>query len=185
MKIFICGLKEIPKLYGESFAGVVSIGGPGDDAPDFRLFKSFPTRILRLEFDDLDDDSPNILNQMVDSGFIYPTTKDMNLLIRFARSFPSIYSTENILFHCHAGISRSTAAAFIFLATLGMKKEDAWATVMTVRPIAQPNSLMIKLASREMPPNLLPHPRSLSVFAAKKLNFDNFDTNINPALINT
>ena len=54
----------------------------------------------------------------------------------------------NVLFNCMAGISRSTAAAYIVLnVIMGEWSERAiWAEVLNKRPIARPNPLMVSTA---------------------------------------
>jgi predicted protein tyrosine phosphatase len=50
----------------------------------------------------------------------------------------------NILFHCYAGISRSTAIAIASLIYFGMEIEEAYKFVITLRSIAMPNKHVIK-----------------------------------------
>lgn len=51
----------------------------------------------------------------------------------------------SVLIHCIAGISRSSASAIILLEELGYTPNDAINTVLNVRPIAEPNMLMLEI----------------------------------------
>jgi predicted protein tyrosine phosphatase len=55
-----------------------------------------------------------------------------------------------VLIHCVAGISRSTAAAIIVLMCLGHDYQTAESYVHQIRPIADPNRLMLELYQRSL-----------------------------------
>jgi predicted protein tyrosine phosphatase len=76
------------------------------------------------------------------------TEQDIQKIITLARELRS--STGRILIHCEAGISRSTAAAFIMYACwLGPGQErEAMTRVLAQRPIAIPNRRMVQIADR-------------------------------------
>ena len=70
-------------------------------------------------------------------------------LIRFARDWDR---QAPLLIHCWAGISRSTAAAFISLCALnpeGAEQELAWA-LRRASPTAYPNRLLVALADEAL-----------------------------------
>ena len=62
------------------------------------------------------------------------------------------YSNGNTLIHCHGGISRSTAAGIIFMMTCNAKLsiEDAFDCIMSIRPQAWPNELILYYADEIM-----------------------------------
>lgn len=78
-------------------------------------------------------------------GCVHPTEAHVGELIRFANAWDH---AGPLVVHCYAGISRSTASAFITLCTLN---PDAPETAIARRlriasTIAQPNRLMVSLA---------------------------------------
>jgi predicted protein tyrosine phosphatase len=93
-------------------------------------------RVLHLSFDDITVWRPQ---------YVLPNEDHVRTLVRFARALPQ---DCELLVHCEAGISRSTAAAFTILATVyGPSAEArALADVYHVRPAARPNTLMVQLA---------------------------------------
>jgi predicted protein tyrosine phosphatase len=76
-----------------------------------------------------------------------PTQRDVEALINFARR---IGEDGSVLIHCQAGISRSTAAAYIvFAVALGPGREgEAADYVRAAVPEARPNTAMLALAER-------------------------------------
>ena len=90
-------------------------------------------RVLYLEFEDVEDSS------LRDA----PQLRDVLQLQLIADRLPE---NAQVLLHCRAGISRSTAAAMILLERLGLSPEQSFAAVKAVRSCADPNELMLKLA---------------------------------------
>jgi predicted protein tyrosine phosphatase len=78
-------------------------------------------------------------------GHVLPATEHVETLLAFARSWPR---ERPVVFHCWAGISRSTAAAFITACALAPARSEA-AIALSLRaasPSATPNALMVSLA---------------------------------------
>lgn len=111
---------------------VVSIGSPGSEQP-FMMCQN----VLRLEFDDV---SYNTLTTRR-AGYQPPTIGDMRALVTFLAT-----AEAPIMFHCAAGISRSPAAAIIYLRMRGMSVHMAHSMVGQIRPEARPNTLVLELA---------------------------------------
>lgn len=86
---------------------------------------------LQLVFDDIE--APY-------AAYEPPREGHVRRIIRFAEATQG----ERTLFHCHAGISRSTAAALITLLVDGRDVFDSIRWVRTIRPSANPNALMIR-----------------------------------------
>ena len=101
---------------------------------DFRDLR-VPHR-LRLEFVDIRSDG--------DGTMTAPELDHVERIVEFA----PVADGKRTLIHCQAGISRSTAAAFIITAVLlGPGSElEALAKVLAVRPIALPNTRMVRFA---------------------------------------
>jgi predicted protein tyrosine phosphatase len=78
-------------------------------------------------------------------GHILPANEHVEELLRFARG----WERDNpLVFHCFAGISRSTAAAYITACALAPER-DEFAIARDLRqasPTATPNALLVALA---------------------------------------
>jgi predicted protein tyrosine phosphatase len=95
-----------------------------------------PDRHLRLSMNDICEPQP---------GLVLPCESHVADLVRFARDWDR---QAPLLIHCWAGISRSTAAAFISLCALnpeGTERDLAWA-LRRASPTAYPNRLLVALA---------------------------------------
>jgi predicted protein tyrosine phosphatase len=95
-----------------------------------------PSRHLHLEFHDVAEPFP---------GMRLPSANDMERLIGFVRDWDA---ERPLVIHCFAGISRSTASAFVALCALdAARDESSIAQVLRTRsPSAFPNPLMVRLA---------------------------------------
>jgi predicted protein tyrosine phosphatase len=76
---------------------------------------------------------------------IVPTEADVQAVIDFGRAWDR---RQPILIHCYAGISRSTAAAFIIAADLNptVREMTLARRLRAASPTATPNPLMIEMA---------------------------------------
>ena len=95
-----------------------------------------PDRHLKLAMNDICEPQP---------GLVLPSVGHVDDLIRFALDWDR---QAPLLIHCWAGISRSTAAAYIALCALnreGTEHELAW-TLRRASPTAYPNRLLVALA---------------------------------------
>jgi predicted protein tyrosine phosphatase len=81
---------------------------------------------------------------------IGPNEDDIDRLIEFARLIAT--RPARVLAHCAAGISRSTAAAYIIYAVVfgEGREEEALDRVFAQRPIASPNRRMVAIADRRL-----------------------------------
>lgn len=121
---------------------LISIGDPGDDPP--QGYTQVPHR-LRLEFHDLITplDDP-------EDEEVLATPEDILNVINFA----SLVSQNNgdVLIHCPAGISRSSAVALtVYAVLLGPgREEEALGYVLAARPQAIPNRWIVELADEAL-----------------------------------
>ena len=102
-----------------------------------------PDRHLRLAMNDICEPRP---------GLVLPCENHVADLIKFARDWDR---QAPLLIHCWAGISRSTAAAFISLCALnpeGAELELA-RTLRRASPTAYPNRLLVALADEVLSRN--------------------------------
>lgn len=95
-----------------------------------------PDRHLRIEVNDIDEPQ---------DGMIHPVEEHIASVLSFARSWDR---EAPMLVHCWAGISRSTAAAFMTLCMLNphTKEHRIAQALREASPTASPNRLMIRLA---------------------------------------
>lgn len=150
LRVTICGLEELaghctPALStAPRVTHVLSILDPGWPEPeplrDFDL-----NRRLKLKFHDVIEAEP---------GWITPERWDVELLLAFGRNLRQSASEAetggdeaHLLIHCHAGVSRSTAAAILILAQHHPERpaHDIVGQVIRLRPRAWPNLRIIEL----------------------------------------
>lgn len=131
----ICGLDELDGHQGGRVTHVLSILDP--EWPEPSAFQAFdPHFRTTLRFHDAIERGP---------GVLLPEKADVETILAFGREAGD---GPRLLVHCHAGISRSTAATMMILAQAHPREgEDAIAErLMGIRPQAWPNSRMIAFA---------------------------------------
>jgi predicted protein tyrosine phosphatase len=135
-QVTICGIDELGLHCEAGVTHVLSILDPGWPEPE--AFGAFdPHRRLELRFHDVIDASP---------GALVPQTLDVEQLLTFGRDLTKARGSH-LLVHCHAGISRSTAAATLILAQTRPDRsaEEALQVVVRQRPRAWPNLRILEL----------------------------------------
>jgi predicted protein tyrosine phosphatase len=106
-----------------------------DTADDAMLRALRPRRRLSLTFHDIIEASPD---------YIAPDRAGVEAILRFARDETR---AAPLLIHCWAGISRSSAAAFIIACDANPEREQVIASELRRRaPFVTPNRLMVSLA---------------------------------------
>ena len=129
-RITICGIPELGEHGAAGVTHVLSILDP--EWPDPPAFAGFtPHRRLALRFHDIIEPTP---------GWLAPSQGDVVRLLDFGRELTGP-AESHLLVHCHAGVSRSTAAAALILAQAypGRPARDALDAVARMRPRAWPN----------------------------------------------
>lgn len=129
----ICGLSELSCHSRTGVTHIVSILDP--DMPEPAELVAYPPHArLTLRFHDIIAPRP---------GMVAPEREHVDALLDFGRQHPAL-----VLVHCHAGISRSTAAAAALLLQADPQAGDdaALAQMMQIRPQAWPNSRIVALA---------------------------------------
>jgi predicted protein tyrosine phosphatase len=136
--ITVCGIGE---LAGHSRAGVshvLSILDPGTPIPaDFGAYAEHER--LELRFHDIIDEQP---------GMLCPDRRHIESLLRFIQGIQQEpRAASHLLVHCHAGYSRSTAAAILILAKARpeLAASELIAQLLRIRPRVWPNLRMIEL----------------------------------------
>jgi predicted protein tyrosine phosphatase len=134
-RVIICGIPELDEHSAAGVTHVLSILDPG--WPDPPVFAEFaPHRRLSLRFNDIIEPAPDRL---------LPSRDDVERLLAFGRELGEP-AGSHLLVHCHAGVSRSTAAAALILAQAYPDRpaRDALDAVAQIRPRAWPNLRMLE-----------------------------------------
>ncbi len=127
-RVSICGLGEMAEHEGAGITHLVSILDPDWPVPT-ACAAIVPPRRAEFRFHDIIDPVP---------GHVPPRIGDVEKLLAFGRT---IEAGAHVLVHCHAGQSRSTAAAVVLLsqACPALSPEAAFAAVLRMRARAWPN----------------------------------------------
>ena len=135
-QVTICGIDELGLHCEAGVTHVLSILDPGWPEPE--AFGAFdPHRRLELRFHDVIETEP---------GCVAPESPDVEQLLSFGHDLTEGKGTH-LLVHCHAGVSRSTAAATLIVAQARPDRpaEEALQTVLSRRPRAWPNLRILEL----------------------------------------
>lgn len=145
MQITVMGVREVANsLYQEpdTFSHLVSLLSPDHARP--KEVEAFPCARLFLEFDDISN--PASAEKYKSMGYFPPEPEHAHAIQDFANVLPA---DANILVHCAAGISRSTAAAIIIARTaMFSTDQEAVDYVFSIRPQAAPNEILLGYADR-------------------------------------
>src|SRR5438093_9545402 len=134
-RITICGIPELDEHCAAGVTHVLSILGP--DWPEPEAFAAFaPHRRLTLRFHDIIEPEPDR---------IAPSRYDVEQLLAFGHELQQA-EDSHLLVHCHAGVSRSTAATVLILAQAHPARPAtaAFDAVVAMRPRAWPSLLMLE-----------------------------------------
>jgi predicted protein tyrosine phosphatase len=134
-RITICGIPELVEHGAAGVTHVLSILGP--EWPEPPAFAQFaPHRRLTLRFHDIIEVTPDL---------IAPSRDDVARLLEFGRDLHEP-GGSHLLVHCHAGVSRSTAATALILAQAYPDRpaRAALEAVALIRPRAWPNLRMLE-----------------------------------------
>ena len=99
---------------------------------------------LQMSFNDLDVDDIEYLNSKGEGDmFNYPSMEHIKMMKEYIDDHYN--EGDKILFHCVAGVSRSTAMAFGVLVYLGHSALNSFKYVSYVRPFHYMNNQILKL----------------------------------------
>jgi predicted protein tyrosine phosphatase len=137
--IIVCSLRAAQKqLALHQATSAISILSPPAKHPVFDGLNK--TNHLCLRFHDVADSTP---------GLEAPGQHDMDKLLTFLNAWDK---SSNMLIHCWAGISRSTASAYIASCLFQPDRHEielAW-ELREASPSATPNPMLIKLADQAL-----------------------------------
>jgi predicted protein tyrosine phosphatase len=132
--LYVCPLRHVERVVADSGAlSLVSLLNPPLEAP--RPAQIAPERHLKLDLSD-------IVAPM--EGHVLAESRHIESLIDFIRRWER---ADPLVAHCYAGVSRSTAAAFIALCALDEAPEIEIARKLRrLSPSATPNKRLVALA---------------------------------------
>jgi predicted protein tyrosine phosphatase len=134
-RLHVCSLALIAETVGKTGArSLVTLLSPGTAI--VRPVAIQPARHLHLAVSDIVEAMP---------GHVLPDSSHLDQLLGFVDAWDR---TEPMLIHCFAGVSRSTAAAYIAACALAPKRDEfaIARTLRAVSPTASPNALLVALA---------------------------------------
>lgn len=137
--IVVCPLSKAQSLIAaKGVREVVSMLAPGTPMQPFSGLR--PGRHLKLDFHDIVQPA---------EGLIPPGPGAAIQLLRFLEEWDD---ANPLLIHCWAGISRSTAAAFVATCVFspGADEEALALNLRVASPSATPNRLIVQLADAEL-----------------------------------
>jgi len=138
-RLHVCSLALIAETVSKTGArSLVTLLSPGTAVQ--RPMHIRPERHLNLAISDIVEPMP---------GHVLPEAAHLDELLKFVHSWDR---AEPMVIHCFAGVSRSTAAAYIAACALTPRR-DEFAIARSLRiasPTASPNSLLVALADRAL-----------------------------------
>ena len=138
-RLYVCSLALIAETVAKTGArSLVTLLSPGTEVQ--RPMHILPERHLHLAVSDIVEATP---------GHVLPEAAHLDRLLRFVRGWDR---AEPMLIHCFAGVSRSTAAAYIAACALAPKRDEL-AIARSLRaasPTASPNTRLVALADRAL-----------------------------------
>ena len=136
--ITVCGLEELAGHADREVSHVLSILDP--DQPEPEAFGAYGEHArLELKFHDIIEET---------AGFEAPQPAHVEKMLEFGQNLLSDpEAVRHLLVHCHAGISRSTAAMTLLLAQAqpGLSADQVLAQVVHIRERAWPNLRILTL----------------------------------------
>jgi predicted protein tyrosine phosphatase len=134
-RLTVCGLEEIDAHCATGVSHVLSILDPEWPAPAFGAYGEH--RRLELRFNDVIEETPGSP----------PLARHVASVLEFGKT---LRDGDHLLIHCHAGVSRSTAAMTLILADARPDRPaaEAMAEVVRIRKQAWPNLRMIEIGDR-------------------------------------
>jgi predicted protein tyrosine phosphatase len=135
MSILVSPLSRLPDLLLQRRPGrVISLLDPDTDFPE--LGPAYSGRHLRLKFHDVNTPAPDLT---------LPSAQHIAELVAFLEGWDGV---ECLLIHCRAGISRSTATAFVAACHRNphASEREIASELRRVAPHARPNETVVKLA---------------------------------------
>lgn len=145
-RITICGLDELSAHCEARVSHVLSILDPDWPVPE--AFGSFGEHEkLELRFNDVIEER---------AGAVVPNSGHVEQLLAFGRDLAREPAADaHLLVHCHAGVSRSTAATALLIAQAmpDCSGDAIFAEILRIRPQAWPNLRIVEIGDRALDRN--------------------------------
>ncbi len=138
-RLHVCSLALIGDTVARTGAGsLVTLLSPGTAV--MRPATILPARHLYIAISDIVAPIP---------GQVLPERKHLDDLIRFVEGWDR---AEPMVIHCFAGVSRSTAAAFIAACALNPRRDEfeVARAIRAASPTATPNARLVALADQAL-----------------------------------
>lgn len=147
MPFVICGVHDVAKFAMTPLDHIISIHEAGFEpgtgfqpGPNISQFR-YPFTLHSFTFRDSGAETE-------------PESPTEEIITRLLLVYSQTKPDSRMLFHCFAGASRSTAAAFLWLVHHGFSYTDAYNSIVQVRgPIVCPSQLMTRIADKVMGKN--------------------------------
>jgi predicted protein tyrosine phosphatase len=137
-KVTICGIPELPQHCATGVSHVLSIIDTHEPRPP-ALDDFFEIEHELIRFDDIVAEYP---------GFEACTPAHIETVLQFGERAHA-KAGSHLLVHCHAGVSRSTAAAAILMCQHAPGREvEAFLKLLELRKHGWPNTRMVEFADR-------------------------------------
>jgi predicted protein tyrosine phosphatase len=139
MTIVVCPLSKVEEMVAlHQPERVISLLDPEFEFPE--LGSRYQDRHLRLGFHDI---------TVAYEDYVMPCTDHIRDVLHFVSGWDN---QSAILIHCRAGISRSTAVAYIIACYTHpeLDEQEIAASLRKAAPLARPNFTLIELADQEM-----------------------------------
>jgi predicted protein tyrosine phosphatase len=137
-KVTICGIPELPQHAASGVSHVLSIIDTHEPRPP-ALDDYAGIDHLLIRFDDVVAEYP---------GFEACTLQHIAKVLEFGERVHA-RADSHVLIHCHAGVSRSTAAAAILMAQHAPGQEEAaFLKLLELRKHGWPNTRMVEFADQ-------------------------------------
>jgi predicted protein tyrosine phosphatase len=137
-KVTICGIPELPQHAGAGVSHVLSIIDTHEPRPS-ALDEFFEIDHELIRFDDVVAEYP---------GFEACTPQHIAKILEFGERVQAAPGSHALI-HCHAGVSRSTAAAAILMTQHAPgREEEAFLRLLDLRKHGWPNTRMVEFADQ-------------------------------------
>jgi predicted protein tyrosine phosphatase len=135
--IHVCSLAALPDTVKATGAShVLTVMANVDQVQ--RPVSVLPANHLKVSMDDITEQT---------DGFVAPSEQHIEKVLAFVRGWDR---GAPMVVHCYAGISRSTASAFMAVCALNPHRDEVSIArqIRAASPIAQPNRLIVSLADK-------------------------------------